>query len=232
MIRTAFAVLAVLLVSQPASAFDTRFSVDPRVDLTEMRRTGRMKIWAAHDGPVISADASAILRADSDLILEVAADFNAYVRMGMPFVEESHIVQGEGQSNLFTWTQMSTLGQTSQHYLEVRIVKNLNRHSGAGNMWQLATRRNSWPYPSDPSFTALDGSFYVQPLAPAGDGTPRTYVRYYMAADPDTSIPDSIVRGIAKRQFKRGVAQVIGAVAREAAKREAARAFEGVDWSH
>ena len=69
-----------------------------------------------------------------------------------------------------------------------------------------------------PDIDLVDGSFYVEPMAVAAGEAPKTYVRYFLSASPDTSVPDFLVDLAAKNQIRRGVRNVILTLAREASK--------------
>jgi ribosome-associated toxin RatA of RatAB toxin-antitoxin module len=114
------------------------------------------------------------------------------------------VVERSGQDIVFTYSHMSTSGQTSRHYLEVRLFP-------FGSQWQLTPKRSTWFGREDSVFQALDGSWYMEALT--GD---RIYVRYFLSADFDTGVPGFLVDLVARRQLPDGVRRVIEVLSAQA----------------
>ncbi len=216
-------VLFFLLFQGVAHAFETRFAIDPAVNLRELERTGAIVAKMHKQRDVYLADASAVLAVDPAKIYQISAEFERYAPidrttgrpgMKMPGVRESRIVERSGADVLYTWTKMSMSGRSSEHYLEVRFVQGLTPTGAVGTQWQLSPKRRHWPYGEDSAFERLEGSWYVEPLASG-----KVYVRYFLFADLDTRLPGFLVDMIAKNQFKNGVEEIIRILAREAATR-------------
>jgi hypothetical protein len=195
-------------------AFDARFQIDPAADLVQLERSGDITAKVVKSNGAYRSDASAVLNVNIHTLFAKSIDFDHFQQMGIPNVEQSKIVEYNGGDILYTWTQMSTAGRTSKHYLEVRIDRHLTRSGAMGVMWELSPKRASWPYVSDSAFDRLEGSWYVEPL-PNG----KVYVRYFLNGDVDTSLPSFLVDLVAKRQFKKGVEDIIRILAREAGAR-------------
>ena len=92
---------------------------------------------------------------------------------------------------------MSYFGQSSKHYLAVRIERNLTS-GAAGIEWRLARPAPGWRYAEASAFTRLDGSWYLERLAERS-----TYVRYTLRAVLDTAMPDAMVSWVVKTTARR-----------------------------
>jgi len=215
--RLLVAVVAALSIAPRSEAFETRLEVDPSVDVDALATSGVVAVKPTErQGRALVSDASAVLRVDASRILAVASDFGRYDDMKMPFVEDSRVVERQGPT-VYVWTSMSMSGQASLHYLDVRLLSAINPRGSTGTMWEMIPRRAPWPYTDEPGFTRIDGSFYVEALPSSAEELPNTYVRYFLSASPDTSVPDFLVDLAAKNRIRRGVRNVIGVIAREAA---------------
>lgn len=105
------------------------------------------------------------------------------------------------------------MGQTSKHYLTVHVARSLAAPGSAGIRWELASRQAAWPYEDAPAFRRLDGSWYIEPLS---DDT--VYVRYYMVASLDSSMPEGLRAWAVKEQLREGTLGVVQALSQEAAR--------------
>lgn len=160
-------------------------------------------------------DASAVLRVDPQRLLDVSIDYDRYAEMGIPNLQESHVVSATpGRDVVYTWNSMRCLGQSSKHYLAVQIAKGLTPSGAAGIQWQQVHRQPAWPYEEASAFSRLGGSWYLEPLAEV-----TVYVRYFMAAVLDPSIPEGMISWLIKRQLSEGTRALIHTLAREAALR-------------
>jgi hypothetical protein len=208
-------ILSVLgqLVSE-ARAMETRFGIDARVDVEELARTGKVEVHDVREGRFYSADASAVLSVDLDRLEEVSLQYDRYVEFGMPGLRRSHIVRREGAMR-HIWSEMESHGIVSRHYLHAETGLRLPEDS-RGIQWQLLRpgKGAGYPYPDQPAFVRLDGSWYLRPI-----GQGRVYVRYFLLGDPSVALPDFLLEGIVRRQFRDGVVGVIRALARAAAER-------------
>jgi hypothetical protein len=97
---------------------------------------------------------------------------------------------------------MTTSGQTSKHYYEVRLLPE-------GSVWHQVSRRAPWTDEDDSAFLLNEGSWYMEPQA---DGS--IYVRYFLALQIDTSIPGFIVDLVAGQKLVQGVKDVVRVLAR------------------
>lgn len=198
-----------------AWAYESRFEIDPKQNLSVLAAQSQVAVQVYRKGDAYYSDASAVLRVDAKKIFEASLDYDRYSQMKMPYVKESHRVEAAGRDTLYTWTRMTCAGVVSEHYLEVKVEPSLGPQGiGYGMQWQLTPAKASWSYNEDSSFTRLDGSWYVQPLE---DGT--VYVRYFLAAAIDTSLPTFLIEGVVRNQFSSGVKELIQVLAREAAIR-------------
>lgn len=193
-----------------AWAYDSRFGIDPNVSLPQLSSNGAITTHSGRSGNLYNADASAVLRVNADKLFAAAQDYNDYVKFGMPYLNDSHVVDHTPPDLLYTWASMSIAVLHSEHYLEVKIHPSLNDTGGRGMEWQLANKRPEWPYPQASGFNVSNGSFYIQPLQ---DGT--VYVRYYLSND--VSLPLSgLLSGIIQSELRKGAADVISVLARQA----------------
>lgn len=200
------------LSSAAVHAFETRFEIDPSVNVEQLSQTREIAVHTESLGDIIHSDASAVLRVDFKRLEYVSADYDRYVEMKMPNVKKSKIVERAGDT-VYTFTQMSAFGKSSKHYLEVLLLPMIGNQGAAGSQWQLTPRRTQWPFEEKSLFTRLDGSWFMQPLP---DGT--IYVRYFLAARFNLdNIPEDLVIWVAKKQLGDGVKQVIQTLARQAA---------------
>jgi hypothetical protein len=206
---------ALLVLAPAAGAAEPRFQIDPGQDLAALIRTGQTVISVERVNGVYALDASAVLRVDLQSLLAASLDYERYPRMGVPNVRESHVVWAAPDGDqLCTWSRLSYLGQSSQHYLAVGVARNLTPSGAAGIHWQLVPARPSWPFPEASAFRRLDGSWYLEPLGPD-----LVYVRYFAVAGLDPGIPDAIVSWVIRRQLAAGARDLIQALGREAASR-------------
>jgi hypothetical protein len=198
-------------------AFEARLAIDPSINLKELAQTGEVRVKIVKSSGVFFSDASAVIRVDMVKLIDASVDYDRYTEMGMPNLRESHIIEKARDGfTLFTWSKMSTLGVTSQHYTEVRVLPAFKDGKFACE-WELSRRRPGrpgWIYEDSPAFSRLDGSWYLETLP---DGS--IYARYFLAADIDTVIPDFLVDGVARKNFGEGVRRVIQVLARQASVR-------------
>jgi hypothetical protein len=205
---------AALDTTRVAAAGEARFGVDGSLDLAELTRTGRVVMSIERVGNVYTLDASAVIRVDAQRLLGVSLGYERYAEIGVPNLRASRVVSGAPDGNLlYTWNWMSCFGQTSKHYLAVRVVRNLTIPGAAGIRWELAPRRPAWSYEEAPAFQRLDGSWYLEPLP---DGA--VYARYFMVAVLDPTLPEGLRAWVVKGQLRDGTRGVIQALAREAAR--------------
>src|SRR5439155_24622794 len=166
------------------------------------------------EGGVYTLDASPVLAVDLPALLRVSLDYERYAQMGVPPLRECHVVAADPErTRLYTWSAMSYFGQSSKHYLAVRIERNLTS-GAAGIEWRLARPAPGWRYAEASAFTRLDGSWYLERLAERS-----TYVRYTLSAVLDTAMPDAMVSWVVKRQFAEGTRGLVHTLAREASVR-------------
>jgi hypothetical protein len=197
-----------------AAAGEARFGVDGSMDVAELARTGRVAVSVERVGNVYTLDASAVLRVDAQRLLGVSLGYERYAEIGVPNLRASRLVSAAPDRDvLYTWSWMSCFGQTSKHYLAVRVARNLSTPGAAGIRWELAPRQPAWPYEDAPAFRRLDGSWYLEPLP---DGT--VYARYYMVAVLDPTLPEGLRAWAVKGQLREGTRGVIQALSREAAR--------------
>jgi len=196
------------------AAGEARFGVDGSLDLADLARTGRVMISVERVGNVYTLDASAVLRVDPRRLLGVSLGYERYAEIGVPNLRASRVVSAAPDGDvLYTWNWMSCFGQTSKHYLAVRVVRNLSTPGAAGIRWELVPGQPAWPYEDAPAFQRLDGSWYLEPL-PGG----AVYARYYMVAVLDPTLPEGLRAWAVKGQLREGTRGVIQALSREAAR--------------
>jgi len=211
--RSAFTWLGLVLIcARVTAAGEARLSQDPTQDLAELARTGRLAISVERADDVYRLDASAALRVDARRLLGVSLDYERYAQLGVPNLRASHVVSSApGEDVLYTWNWVSYLGYASKHYLAVHVVRDLAVRNAVGIRWELVSRRPAWTYEDASAFTRLDGSWYVEPLADGG-----VYVRYYLVAGLDTSVPEALRAWAVKRLLREGTRGVVEALAHEA----------------
>jgi hypothetical protein len=212
-IRPFFLSLALVSFAHQARAFETRFAIDPKVNVQQLAQSGEVVSRADRVGDTLLADASAVLRVPFNKLWDASLDYDHYVEMGMPNLKESHLVVRDSVDHLYTWSRMQILTLDSSHYLEVRALRGLTPSGAVGSEWQLASRQANWQYPDASAFGRLEGSWYMEPLP---DGS--IYVRYFLSAVVETGIPDFLVDLVAKKHFREGVRGVIQALAKRASK--------------
>jgi hypothetical protein len=206
---------AILVWSGIALASGPRLSIDPAQDLTELSRTGRVPVSVSRLDGVYTLDASAVLPVALRDLLTVSTDYDRYTQMGIPHLRECHVVRAAPESDLlYTWSSMSYFGQSSKHYLAVRIRRNLTPSGGAGVQWQLAHPETPGLYTDAPAFVRLEGSWYLEPLTQY-----TTYVRYTLVTVLDPSVPEAMISWIVKQQLAEGTRDLIHVLAREASLR-------------
>lgn len=217
--------LATLFAPAPAPAMtgSAGRAIDPRQDLAELTRTGRIAVSVERREGVYLVDASTVLRVELAALLAVSIDYERYPAMGMPHLREMRIVsRAPDGERLCAWVWMRHLGQSSRHYLAVRVRQDTGVAGAAAVEWTLVRREAGWPYEEATVFTRLDGAWYLEPLR---DGT--VYARYTVAAVLDRSVPEALLAPLVKRELRDCAHAVLGTVAREAAARPASRARVG-----
>ena len=196
--------LALLLVNAAALASEARLVRDPRVSLDTLRTEHRVQLSVDKRGGVYRIDASAVLVGTQlERLRSASADFDRYTKMGMPNLIASKVVQRSGQT-VWTWSHLSTSGQTSKHYYEVHLLPE-------GSTWFQVPRRAPWTDEDDSAFSLNEGSWYMEPQS---DGS--IYVRYFLALQIDTAIPEFIVDMVAGQKLAKGVRDVVRVLARDA----------------
>lgn len=222
----------ILGLASSALGGETRFEVDSSMDLAELARDGQPLVSTRREGDVFRTDASAVLSVDADRLFAVSKDFNDYVRMRMPHLRAS-VVLDEAGDILHTWNWMeidirvfgTRTKQVSRHCYEVRLQKTLPEQA-MGNEWYLhpcpAQVPESVPAPlrrayrDASAFSRMDGSWYIKRLPDGADGKPRVYVRYFLEYVFKSGIPNFIIEIVAKDELNRGIRDVILTLAREA----------------
>jgi hypothetical protein len=203
---------AACLLAWPVLAVADGLEIDRTQDLAELVRNGRVAIGVDQDHGAYTLDASAVLPGRAHDLLRVALDYDRYASLGVPTLRESHMLAVTAETDVFyAWTWMSALGRSSKQYLRVRVRRDLARPGAAALEWTLAPRQAGWPYEQAPAFVRLDGFWYLQPIDDR-----VTYVRYYLSAVPDPTLPDAVVAWLVKRQLREGARAVIEALARAA----------------
>ncbi len=185
----AVGVLLSVSPSPAAYAGETRMHRDPAVDVPALISKGAIVVRTGRNGARYEADSSAVLSGVSFAKLQAnSADVGEFRKMGMPNVKQSKWVVREARSAV-AWTEMSMAGQTSRHYLDVQF-------EGNGCYWELTQKRPSWPHEEDSKFRVLDGSWYMEDL-----GQGRVYVRYFLSAEIDSSVPDFLIENVLNSQL-------------------------------
>jgi ribosome-associated toxin RatA of RatAB toxin-antitoxin module len=205
----------VLICARVVNAGETRFGADATQDLGELARTGRLAISVERTNDLYRIDASAVLRVDARRLLGASIDYERYQQFGVPNLRASHVVSGAPSKDLlYTWSWVSYLGYASKHYLAVQVVRNLQVSGATGICWELVSRQPAWTYEDASAFTRLDGSWYIEPLA-----EDVVYVRYYLVAALDQSVPEGLRAWAVKRQLREGTRGVVEALAHQAEQR-------------
>jgi ribosome-associated toxin RatA of RatAB toxin-antitoxin module len=202
--------LIVLSTALPAFGYETRFEIN--AEIFNQLRVGEVQVSTHESRGVFYADASAILHANPSQLLEIALDYESYPRLQMPTVVQCRIVERASPDLLYMWSQTTSNGVTSRHYNEVQVIRQINANKASGIKWELTPKASRWTHVQKTSFKRFDGSWFVEPLK---DG--RVYVRYFLAADFDTGLPDFIMGGMIRRELGNNVRRVIQILAREAA---------------
>jgi hypothetical protein len=209
----ALGALLLLPVSAPAS--DARLGVDPRQDLAELERSGRVTVSVERVDGVYTMDASAVVHAGLAPLLATSLDYDRYTRIGMPHLQAMRVVAaGPDNEPRYAWSAMTGFGQSSRQYLAVRVHRGLGPSGAAAIDWTLVRRRPEWPYEEAPAFQRLDGAWYLEPL-----GERATYVRYAVTAVFDASVPEAVAPWLLKRQLGEGARGVVETLARAAGAR-------------
>src|SRR2546422_542369 len=147
----------ILIWSQLALASGPRFAIDATQNLEELARAGRVAVSMGREGGVYTLDASAVLAVDLHALFAVSVDYDRYAQMGVPHLRECHVMAADpDRTLLYTWSAMSYFGQSSKHYLAVRIERNLTPSGAAGIEWQLARPEPGWRYAEASAFTRLE----------------------------------------------------------------------------
>jgi hypothetical protein len=209
----------------PAWAFQPRFGVDPRVDLSRLAASDAIDLKVAAEYYEIQVDASAVLEGVAlDALWKASLSFASWSGWGMPGVREMRVVARPAEREQLVWAHMRQSGVSSRHYLRVQWNEALEPSTGArGNTFVL--HQPARPYrvgsgPSarvlenDPSFRSFSGSWYLLPL----DGG-RVYVRYFVEASVLSSFPSWLVSPIVKSAMPDGVREMIGILARQGGDR-------------
>jgi len=212
-------------------AFDSRIGIDPERNLPELIRTQQVWVETKRSGGVIHSNASAVLKnVDLSKLVDVTVAFDRHVEYEMPNFIAGAVLDcrpvSSNQDMMLAWIHMTSTGQSSRHYMDVRITKSFPASPpdkrAALVEYQLArprplfTRPNNSVYLDDSAFSRLDGSWYFEEL-PGG----YVYVRYFVATivDPGFPVPAALVTFVVRNEASKGVRQVIQRLARLAAVR-------------
>lgn len=169
-------------------------------------------------------DVSAVVSADAAKVFQVSLDYDHYKEFA-PYVVDSRTIQKrQGPSDsypqeLIIWTHMSypvrIFGientRISRYYLHVQPMRNQVYSGDFGLRWVLAQNKGRWSFPTESSFSILDGSWYILPL-----GAGRTYVRYFLRIR--TWAPGFVVKKALRDSLGPGVKELILEIAKRAAK--------------
>ena len=195
-------------LSYRASAFESRFSVDPTQNLEQLGQSGEIHVNVQHPGALYYADASAVLKGvDLAKLKSASSDFADYATMGMPYLNECEMMGSDPAApsdTLYIWNSMSAFGLVAKYYLQVHLVTAVDAAGGSGNEWQLVPKLPEWQYDDNGLFSTNSGSWFMEPL-PNGE----VYVRYYLQGTISSGIPDSIIQHFVKLQFGDGATKVI-----------------------
>jgi hypothetical protein len=219
-----FGLLLSLALTQSAWAFDSYLEVDRDVSLSDLAARGTPLVSSGRDGGMYWADASAVLsRVSVEKLFAAAQDYGHYTDFGMPYLNQSRIVEKQTPEHLFTWASMTYriagISISSQYYLEVNVRSRLDNRGGRGMEWQIVPKKREWSYADNHSrFSKNDGSFYILPLANG-----RVYVRYYVTSDIQVPLGrvgrffggNKVIQGA----LRQGASSVITALAKQAAVR-------------
>jgi hypothetical protein len=204
--------LVALFQASVSFAYDSRFEINPDLagQLDQLAQNHTTTTSSGRSGNQYWVDASAVLKVDAAKLLAASLDYDHYVQFGMPHLNDSRVVETASPDLFYTYASMSYITMSSRHYLEIRVHRTINDRGGAGLEWELTPKRASWPYNESSSFTRLEGSFFIQPLA---DG--NVYVRSYLTNDVNVPL-GSLLSGIIQKALRNGAADVIMALARQA----------------
>src|SRR4051812_9146503 len=78
------AVAGILGVSTASFAYDSRFAVDPQVDVATLARTGEIPVRIEREGKKVRVDVSAVLKVELSKFNDVTMDFDHYISEGVP----------------------------------------------------------------------------------------------------------------------------------------------------
>lgn len=208
---------------------ETRLGKRLSLDLDKMV-LNKISIAYSNDDDVYLVEANAIVDAPADKIFEVSLDYNNYKDFA-PHTEGSMIVDLEtpaGQdlpSDMYIWTKMYySVGWwrikksiSPMMYMRVQPLKGVIEASDYAIRWMLEPRHSDWTgwrkQSTNSVFSVLDGSWYILPL----DGN-RTYVRYFLKINEDTSYPSAVVSRIVDGPLKSGVQRLVDEIAKRARK--------------
>jgi hypothetical protein len=205
--------LGSLICSSAVPASDAPLAIDPRQDLADLQRSGRVAVQVDRLDGVYVVDASAVVHAELPALLEASLDYDRYARIGMPHVREMRSWSPGRPGSPLRLELGERPGRSSKHYLAVRVHPRLGPSGDAGIEWTLARRR---------SRLALRGGLGVQ-TARRGVVPRRSertvYVRSVVTAVFDPGIPEAMAPWLVKRQLREGARGAIETLVRAAASR-------------
>jgi hypothetical protein len=207
--------LVLLLAGARVADAEVRFAVDPRLDLGELARSGRVAMAVERRAGLYTVDVSAVIHGRGGDVMRVALDYDGHARLGVPQLRESRLVaRPAGEDVVYAWASMSGLGRSSKHYVRIRVCRDVGPPGASGLEWTLTDRQPGWPYEQASAFVRLDGSWYVEPL-----GERASYLRYVVWAVPDPTVPDALVGWLIERELRAGARALVEAVVRAVATR-------------
>lgn len=172
-----------------------------------------------HRGYDVQADFSKTLKNVSwDRLKRKSVDFNSWPNLKVTGVDEMIVVENYTANHLLVWIKMSTTGATSKHFYDVKVFDEVAGKGTFGNTFELVHPAKSYRdsrgriLPDDPSFSVMEGSWYLQ----AVPGTTDVSVRYFVDATVQSGIPAFLVGPVAKRSMAVSIRELIEALAQSA----------------
>lgn len=201
------AVILALFGFSSAHAFGLADGRDSSVSMPELTRTGKAQIKIAVRNGHTLVDASIVYTGVSyDRLWRVSTDLDNYMRLNMPGLVQSSVVEQAPGNLFYLWSHMSLLGQDSKHYFEVRKAPE-------GSEWSQIGKRAPWPHPEDSAFKDVRGYWFLDEIE-----ANVVYARYVSDAEVDSVVPDFIVDLVAKSHLRDAINDMMNTLYKEAAR--------------
>jgi hypothetical protein len=206
--------LAGMVISASAFAYDSRFAIDPDQDLAALESSHEINLKLTRQDKKVFVDASAVYDVGAEKLYAVVGDFDNYVKYGVPDLKAVHVVERGPGDTLYQWQDLSAAGRESEQYCEVHLKPALTNTQARATEWQMVPRRANWPYDESSQFTTIEGSWYMEPLK---DG--KLYTRYFQSVTIGSSLPGWLIELIVKSTVVADTKKVIDVLVKTAQQR-------------